>query len=64
MISASSNSCFSDETITKRRITAACGKNWSRSVTVNRGGKDWFCLKGSPADLMEEALPKDCAEMQ
>ena len=34
------------------------------SVIANRGGRGWFCLKGSLADLTEEALPKDCAEIQ
>lgn len=35
-----------------------------KSALVNFRGGDEFSLKGSLADLMEETLPKDCAEIQ
>lgn len=35
-----------------------------KSALVNFGGGDEFSLKGSLADLMEETLPKDFAEIQ
>lgn len=66
MVSTFGNSQFSGETMTKRRTL------WPmvrirvkvKSALVNFEGGDEFSLKGSLADLMEETLPKDCAEIQ